>query len=143
MAGILKSGALGILVAFSGAVDDGGVSYTESQKNGFSESQIPREFEQDEWRFLVVADKYQTGSDQPLLYAMYVDKVLTGLAAVQTLSRLTAEPRARRAPWSSTSATTPMRSGPPSSPTTEKPSSHRPTRTCSTTPATRSTSTAS
>jgi type I restriction enzyme, R subunit len=56
--------------------------------NGFPESQTPREFEQDEWRFLVVADKYQTGFDQPLLYAMYVDKILTGLAAVQTLSRL-------------------------------------------------------
>jgi type I restriction enzyme R subunit len=56
--------------------------------NGFPEGQTPREFEEDEWRFLVVADKYQTGFDQPLLYAVYVDKVLTGLAAVQTLSRL-------------------------------------------------------
>ena len=81
-------GSLGILVAFSGTVEDEGVQYTESQMNGFPESQTPREFEQDEWRFLVVADKYQTGFDQPLLYAMYVDKVLTGLAAVQTLSRL-------------------------------------------------------
>jgi type I restriction enzyme R subunit len=81
-------GSLGILVAFSGTVDDEGVPYTESQMNGFPESQTPREFEQDDWRFLVVADKYQTGFDQPLLYAMYVDKVLTGLAAVQTLSRL-------------------------------------------------------
>ena len=81
-------GSLGILVAFSGTVEDGGVTYTESQMNGFPEGQTPREFEEDEWRFLVVADKYQTGFDQPLLYAMYVDKVLTGLAAVQTLSRL-------------------------------------------------------
>ena len=81
-------GSLGILVAFSGTVEDEGVQYSESQMNGFPESQTPREFEQDEWRFLVVADKYQTGFDQPLLYAMYVDKVLTGLAAVQTLSRL-------------------------------------------------------
>ena len=81
-------GSLGILVAFSGTVEDEGIQYTESQMNGFPESQTPREFEQDEWRFLVVADKYQTGFDQPLLYAMYVDKVLTGLAAVQTLSRL-------------------------------------------------------
>lgn len=81
-------GSLRILVAFSGTVDDDGISYTESQMNGFPESQTPREFEEDEWRFLVVADKYQTGFDQPLLYAMYVDKVLTGLAAVQTLSRL-------------------------------------------------------
>lgn len=78
----------GILVAFSGTVEDEGVTYTESRMNGFPESQTPREFEQDEWRFLVVAEKYQTGFDQPLLYAMYVDKVLTGLAAVQTLSRL-------------------------------------------------------
>jgi type I restriction enzyme R subunit len=81
-------GGLGILVAFSGTVEDEGVSYTESQMNGFPESRTPREFEEDEWRFLVVADKCQTGFDQPLLYAMYVDKVLTGLAAVQTLSRL-------------------------------------------------------
>ncbi len=81
-------GALGILVAFSGTVEEEGVPYSEPQMNGFPESQTPREFEQDEWRFLVVADKYQTGFDQPLLYAMYVDKVLTGLAAVQTLSRL-------------------------------------------------------
>lgn len=81
-------GGLGILVAFSGTVDDEGASLTEAQMNGFPEGQTPREFEADEWRFLVVADKYQTGFDQPLLYAMYVDKVLTGLAAVQTLSRL-------------------------------------------------------
>jgi len=81
-------GSLGILVAFSGTVEDEGVQYSEPQMNGFPESQTPREFERDEWRFLVVADKYQTGFDQPLLYAMYVDKVLTGLAAVQTLSRL-------------------------------------------------------
>jgi type I restriction enzyme R subunit len=81
-------GSLGIVVAFSGTVEDEGIQYTESQMNGFPESQTPREFEQDKWRFLVVADKYQTGFDQPQLYAMYVDKVLTGLAAVQTLSRL-------------------------------------------------------
>ncbi len=80
--------SMGILVAFSGTVDDDGVSYTEPQMNGFPEGQTPREFEENDWRFLVVADKYQTGFDQPLLYAMYVDKVLTGLAAVQTLSRL-------------------------------------------------------
>ena len=80
--------SLGILVAFSGTVDDEGVLYTEPGMNGFPEGQTPREFEGEERRFLVVADKYQTGFDQPLLYAMYVDKVLTGLAAVQTLSRL-------------------------------------------------------
>ncbi len=81
-------GILGILVAFSGTVEDEGVTYSESQMNGFPEGRTPGEFEGEEWRFLVVADKYQTGFDQPLLYAMYVDKVLTGLAAVQTLSRL-------------------------------------------------------
>ncbi|MBA3790900.1 MAG: DEAD/DEAH box helicase family protein [Rubrobacter sp.] len=80
--------ALGILVAFSGTVEDEGATFTEAQMNGFGERQTPREFEEDWWQFLVVADKYQTGFDQPLLYAMYVDKVLTGLAAVQTLSRL-------------------------------------------------------
>ncbi len=81
-------GSLGILVAFSGTVEDQGVSYTETSMNGFPESQTPQEFDGEECRFLVVAEKYQTGFDQPLLYAMYVDKVLTGLAAVQTLSRL-------------------------------------------------------
>ena len=82
------SAGLGILVAFSGTVPDEGIDHTEAQMNGFPESQTPREFSRDEWRFLVVAEKYQTGFDQPLLYAMYVDKILTGLAAVQTLSRL-------------------------------------------------------
>ena len=80
--------ALGILVAFSDTVTDEGIPYTEAAMNAFPESQTPTEFEKDQWRFLVVAEKYQTGFDQPLLYAMYVDKVLTGLAAVQTLSRL-------------------------------------------------------
>ena len=80
--------SLGILVAFSDTVDDEGVPYTEAAMNGFPDTQTPKEFERDNWRFLVVAEKYQTGFDQPLLYAMYVDKVLTGLAAVQTLSRL-------------------------------------------------------
>lgn len=80
--------ALGILVAFSDTVLDEGVPYTEAAMNGFPDTQTPKEFEDDRWKFLVVAEKYQTGFDQPLLYAMYVDKVLTGLAAVQTLSRL-------------------------------------------------------
>jgi type I restriction enzyme R subunit len=81
-------GDVGILVAFSGTVDDDGASYTESQMNGFPDTQTAREFAGDDWQFLVVAEKYQTGFDQPLLYAMYVDKPLSGLAAVQTLSRL-------------------------------------------------------
>ena len=81
-------GDVGILVAFSGTVDDDGAGYTESQMNGFPDTQTAVEFDNDDWHFLVVAEKYQTGFDQPLLYAMYVDKVLTGLGAVQTLSRL-------------------------------------------------------
>ena len=60
--------SLGIPVAFSGTVENEGVQYSEPQMNGFPESQTPREFEEDEWRFLIVADKYQTGFDQPLLY---------------------------------------------------------------------------
>ncbi|MFN8052872.1 MAG: putative DNA binding domain-containing protein [Acidimicrobiales bacterium] len=81
-------GDVGILVAFSGTIDDEGAEYTESKMNGFPDTQTAVEFDGDEWQFLVVAEKYQTGFDQPLLYAMYVDKVLTGLGAVQTLSRL-------------------------------------------------------
>lgn len=92
----------GTLVAFSGQLkDDAGLEFTEAQLNGFAESQLPDRFaytkaddpkavarDQDEYRLLVVAEKYQTGFDQPLLCAMYVDKPLTGVAAVQTLSRL-------------------------------------------------------
>ena len=76
------------LVAFSGAVEDGGQSYTESGMNGFPEAQTAKAFEHAEYRFLVVANKFQTGFDQPLLHTMYVDKKLGGVNAVQTLSRL-------------------------------------------------------
>jgi type I restriction enzyme, R subunit len=93
----------GVLVAFSGTLKDERtkLDFTEAQLNGFSEGQLPDKFgyvkvddqqaaarNQDEYQILVVADKYQTGFDQPLLCAMYVDKPLTGVAAVQTLSRL-------------------------------------------------------
>jgi len=76
------------LVAFSGKViaDDG--EFTESQMNGVPESQTAETFAGDGYQVLVVAEKFQTGFDQPLLHTMFVDKVLTGLAAVQTLSRL-------------------------------------------------------
>ena len=78
------------LVAFSGKVIDtefpDGVS--ESQINGFGEKELSAKFEADEFRILLVADKYQTGFDQPLLHTMYVDKKLSGVKAVQTLSRL-------------------------------------------------------
>ncbi|WP_233706912.1 type I restriction endonuclease subunit R, partial [Helicobacter heilmannii] len=72
------------LVAFSGEVQ----GQSEASLNGFSESQTPKAFDTDAYRFLIVADKYQTGFDQPLLYTMYVDKALSGVACVQTLSRL-------------------------------------------------------
>lgn len=76
------------LVAFSGKVEDGGQSYTESGMNGFLETQTAKTFERPEYRFLIVANKFQTGFDQPLLHTMYVDKKLGGVGAVQTLSRL-------------------------------------------------------
>jgi hypothetical protein len=93
----------GVLIAFSGSLreEPSGPEFTEAQLNGFPEGQLPDRFGyvkaddpaaatrgQDEYRLLVVADKYQTGFDQPLLCGMYVDKPLTGVAAVQTLSRL-------------------------------------------------------
>ena len=56
--------------------------------NGFPESQVPKRFREDDYQLLVVAEKYQTGFDEPLLHTMYVDKKLAGVAAVQTLSRL-------------------------------------------------------
>ena len=76
------------LVAFSGTVKDGGIDYTESGMNGFPETKTAATFKLDEYRILIVAEKFQTGFDQPLLHTMYVDKRLRGLHAVQTLSRL-------------------------------------------------------
>lgn len=76
------------LVAFSGTVKDNGIDYTEVGMNGFSERQTATVFKQHDYRFLVVAEKFQTGFDEPLLHTMYVDKKLSGLNAVQTLSRL-------------------------------------------------------
>jgi type I restriction enzyme, R subunit len=76
------------LVAFSGKVRDGGVDYTEANMNGFSEAKTARTFERPEYRLLIVANKFQTGFDQPLLHTMYVDKKLGGVNAVQTMSRL-------------------------------------------------------
>ncbi|MGI8757131.1 MAG: type I restriction endonuclease [Acidimicrobiales bacterium] len=79
---------IGVLAAFSGTVEDGGAPFTEASMNGFPDTQTAEKFNTDDYRMMVVAEKFQTGFDQPLLYAMYVDKTLTGLAAVQTLSRL-------------------------------------------------------
>ena len=79
------------LVAFSGTVVDPDapeVSLTEASMNGFAESQLPKRFHGEDYQVLVVAEKYQTGFDEPLLHTMYVDKKLSGVAAVQTLSRL-------------------------------------------------------
>lgn len=78
----------GILVAFSGEKIVDGVKHSESSLNGFSETKTPEEFNKDENRILVVANKYLTGFDQPKLAAMYVDKPLAGVLAVQALSRL-------------------------------------------------------
>jgi type I restriction enzyme R subunit len=76
------------LVAFSGEVEDSGKKYTEAGMNGFPDTQTAGTFNKPGYRFLIVAEKFQTGFDQPLLHTMYVDKVLTGVNAVQTLSRL-------------------------------------------------------
>ncbi len=76
------------LVAFSGKVKDAGVEYSEAQMNGVPERNTAEEFKKNEYKFLIVAEKFQTGFDQPLLSAMYVDKKLSGVNAVQTLSRL-------------------------------------------------------
>jgi type I restriction enzyme R subunit len=81
------------LVAFSGSIEYQGVEYTESQLNAteeykITESNLPLYFGSDLYNVLIVADKYQTGFDEPLLHTMFVDKGLRGVKAVQTLSRL-------------------------------------------------------
>jgi type I restriction enzyme R subunit len=75
------------LVAFSGHLSDGKSQVTEEEINGFSEEALPEQFDKS-YQILVVAEKYQTGFDQPKLVGMYVDRKLAGLQAVQTLSRL-------------------------------------------------------
>ena len=76
------------LVAFSGEHEFGGEKATEASLNGFPSAQIAGQFQEDPYRLLVCADKFQTGYDEPLLHTMYVDKTLSGIKAVQTLSRL-------------------------------------------------------
>ena len=78
------------IVAFSGKViyDDYPEGVTETELNGFKENELPKKFSSAEYQLLLVADKYQTGFDQPLLHTMYVDKKLSGVRCVQTLSRL-------------------------------------------------------
>jgi len=80
------------LIAFSGELsldDHPGIRFTETQMNhGIRETELPERFASNEFQVLLVAEKYQTGFDQPLLHTMYVDKRLSGIQAVQTLSRL-------------------------------------------------------
>ena len=76
------------VVAFSGEHEYGGAKVTEASLNGFPSNKIADEIQEDPYRFLVCADKFQTGYDEPLLHTMYVDKPLSGIKAVQTLSRL-------------------------------------------------------
>ena len=92
-----KYGDLRTLVAFSGELTHEGETYTEADLNGFSETELPGQFDgfkpdgtpyPDTYQILIVAEKYQTGFDQPKLCAMYIDRKLAGLQAVQTLSRL-------------------------------------------------------
>ena len=84
----LKGNPFSILIAFSGKKTVDGEEYTEETSNGFAEKDTRDKFDEDEYRILVVANKYLTGFDQPKLTAMYVDKKLQGVLAVQALSRL-------------------------------------------------------
>lgn len=82
------------LVAFSGDIENENAKqgedkdYSEARMNGFPEDQTANHFKEAQYKFLIVANKFQTGFDQPLLYAMYINKKLQGVNAVQTLSRL-------------------------------------------------------
>ena len=76
------------IVAFSGEPDYKGEKVSESKLNGFPGNEIACKIQEDPYRFLICADKFQTGYDEPLLHTMYVDKALSGIKAVQTLSRL-------------------------------------------------------
>ena len=92
---ILEKGYdLDVLVAFSGEIEDDGQTYTEEKLNKtkdgktVKEKALPKVFNTDDFGMLIVAEKYQTGFDEPLLHTMFVDKKLSGVKAVQTLSRL-------------------------------------------------------
>lgn len=76
------------IIAFSGKKEVNGIDYTEDEMNGFASKDISEKFDSDEYKLLVVANKFLTGFDQPKLCAMYVDKKLQGVLAVQALSRL-------------------------------------------------------
>ena len=79
---------IGVLVAFAGTITYGGIKYSESIINQISETDLPRKFKTNSYQILVAAEKYQTGFDEPYLHTMFVDKVLSHIKAVQTLSRL-------------------------------------------------------
>ena len=83
-----KGNPFKVLIAFSGTKEVDGIEYTETEMNGFVEKDTRIKFDEDDYRILVVANKYLTGFDQPKLCAMYVDKKLQGVLAVQALSRL-------------------------------------------------------
>jgi type I restriction enzyme R subunit len=83
-----KGSPFKVAIAFSGEKTVDGIKYTESELNGFSEKDTKDQFDTDEYRLLIVANKYLTGFDQPKLCTMYVDKKLQGVLAVQALSRL-------------------------------------------------------
>jgi len=91
-----RGGQYKAIVAFSGEHDYGGNRVSEASLNGFSPTEIADRIQEDPYRILVCADKFQTGYDEPLLHTMYVDKMLSGVKAVQTLSRLNrAHPKKR------------------------------------------------
>jgi type I restriction enzyme, R subunit len=83
-----RKSAYKAIVAFSGEHEYGGSKVSEVSLNGFSSGDIAAKIQTDPYRFLICADKFQTGYDEPLLHTMYVDKPLSGIKAVQTLSRL-------------------------------------------------------
>jgi len=85
-----------VLVAFSGTVELDLEKYTEENMNGPKVKDIAEEFKKPGYKILIVANKFQTGFDQPLLHTMYVDKVLGGVATVQTLSRLNRKPKGKQ-----------------------------------------------
>ncbi|MGG4195687.1 type I restriction endonuclease subunit R [Paenibacillus jamilae] len=83
-----RKSAYKAIVAFSGEHEFGGQKLTESSINGFPSNEIEKKLKKDPYRILIAANKFQTGYDEPLLHTMYVDKILTDIKAVQTLSRL-------------------------------------------------------
>ena len=87
------------IVAFSGERDHNGTRVSEASLNGFPSRQIPEKVQEDPYRILICAEKFQTGYDEPLLNTMYVDKTLAGIKAVQTLSRLNRAAPVPRQPY--------------------------------------------